>query len=94
MEIERRLHNIENDPKYIKLKNNLKRLETTFTGSRQVIIDTPENLGIMVEFRRNSAEMKNLVQRYKDALTKYQKRINRLSLEKRKLEKALFPLRA
>jgi uncharacterized membrane protein YfbV (UPF0208 family) len=91
MEIEKRLHSLENDPKYMELQQNLKTLESGTIGSRHVRISTPENLDSMVELRRNSDEMEDLIQRYRDTLAKYQNRIDLLNKEKQQLEKELFP---
>ena len=65
MEIEKKIHTIENDPKYREMKTNLKTLETNPVGSRHVRIGTPENLKSMVELRRNSVEMDDLINRYR-----------------------------
>jgi len=91
MEIEKRLHSLENDPKYMELQKNLKTLESGTIGSRHVRIGTPENLDSMIELRRNSDEMEDLIQRYRDTLSKYQNRIEKLNKEKQQLEKDLFP---
>ncbi len=91
MEIEKRLHSLENDPKYMELQQNLKSLESGTIGSRHVRIGTPENLSNMVELRRNSEEMADLIKRYRETLAKYQDRIDKLNNEKQKLEKGLFP---
>lgn len=91
MEIEKTLHRIENDPKYREMKENLKTLETNAIGSRHVRIGTPENLNSMVELRRNSQEMDDLIKRYKDSVDKYETKIDTLSKEKRQLQRELFP---
>lgn len=91
MEIEKRLHGLENDPKYMELKKNLKTLESGTIGSRHVRIGTPENLDNMVELRRNSDEMEDLIERYRVNLAKYQNRIDQLNKEKQQLERELFP---
>jgi len=91
MEIEKRLHSLENDPKYMELQKNLKTLESGTIGSRHVRIGTPENLDRMVELRRNSEEMEDLIQRYRESLAKYQNRIEQLKNEKQQLQKELFP---
>ena len=92
MEIERKVHNIENDPKYRAMKQNLKTLETNPIGSRHVRIGIPENLSSMVELRRNSVEMDDLIERYKTNVDIYQVRIDELNHEKSKLRKELFPI--
>jgi hypothetical protein len=93
MEIEKRLHSLENDPKYMELQANLKTLESGSIGSRHIRIGTPENLSSMVELRRNSEEMEDLINRYRDSLTKYQSRIDQLNKEKQQLQKELFPIK-
>ena len=93
MEIEKKLHSLENDPKFREMQDNLKTLESNVIGSRHVRIGTPENLDQMVELRRNSEEMTDLIKRYKDGVEKYQTRIDQLSKEKRELQKELFPIK-
>jgi len=92
MEIEKKVQRIENDPKYREMKQNLKTLETNPVGSRHVRIGTPENLDNMVELRRNSVEMEDLIKRYRVNVSKYQIRIDRLNQEKLQLRKELFPI--
>lgn len=91
MEIEKKLHSLENDPRYREMQSNLKILETNVIGSRHVRISTPENLGTTIELRRNSKEMDDLIHRYRNNLEKYQTRIDDLNKEKRQLQKELFP---
>ncbi len=91
MEIEKKLHSLENDPRYREMQSNLKILETSVIGSRHVRIGTPENLNNMIELRRNSKEMDDLIKRYKSNIEKYQTRIDSLNKEKKQLQKELFP---
>lgn len=93
MEIEKKIHSIENDPKFREMQDNLKTLESNVVGSRHVRIGTPENLDSMIELRRNSVEMSDLIKRYKDGLEKYETRRDLLSREKQQLQKELFPIR-
>jgi len=90
MEIEKRLHKLENDPRYVEMQENLKTLESSTTGSRHVRIGTPENLNKMIELRKNSDEMQDLIQRYRESIAKYQSKIEELIKEKKQLEKGLF----
>ena len=92
MEIEKKVQRIESDPKYREMKQNLKTLETNPVGSRHVRIGTPENLESMVELRRNSVEMDDLIKRYRANVDKYQIRIDKLNQEKLQLRKELFPI--
>ena len=93
MEIEKKLHSLENDPKFREMQNNLKTLESSVIGSRHVRIGTPENLDQIVELRRNSEEMDDLIKRYRDNVEKYQTRIDQLNKEKKQLQKELFPIK-
>ena len=93
MEIEKKLHSLENDPKFREMQDNLKTLESNVIGSRHVRIGTPEDLDQMVELRRNSDEMTDLIKRYKDNVEKYQSRIDQLTKEKQQLQKELFPIK-
>jgi len=85
MEIEKRVHSLENDPTFREVLDNLKTLETNAIGSRHVRIGTPENLNNMIELRRNSQEMDDLIKRYKENVDKYQIRIDKLNREKKQL---------
>jgi len=91
MEIEKRVHSLENDPTFREMLDNLKTLETNAIGSRHVRIGTPENLNNMIELRRNSQEMDDLIKRYKENVDKYQIRIDKLNREKKQLQRELFP---
>lgn len=91
MEIDRELQRLENDSKYRDLRKNLKTLESSAVGSRQVRIGTPENLDRKIELRRNSPEMEDLIKRYREQLQEYQEKIDKLYHEKKALEKELFP---
>ncbi|MFC1803560.1 hypothetical protein ACFL0D_06280 [Thermoproteota archaeon] len=93
MEIEQRLHNIESDPRFREMQGNLKTLETNVVGSRHIRIGSPENLKKMIELRRHSEEMDNVIQRYKESLEKYENRKEKLFHEKNQLQKELFPIK-
>jgi hypothetical protein len=93
MEIEQRLFSIESDSKFRKMQDNLKILETNVVGSRHIRIGSPENLERMIEFRRHSEEMNEVIQGYKENLEKYENIIFKLNREKEQLQKELFPIR-
>jgi hypothetical protein len=93
MEIEQRLHSIESDPKFREMRGNLKILETNVVGSRHIRIGSPENLERMIELRRHSDEMNNVIQRYRKGLEKYENKIEKLNMEKNQLRKELFPIK-
>jgi hypothetical protein len=93
MEIEQRLHRIESDSKFRKMQNNLKLLQTNVVGSRHIRISNPNNLDKIIELRRHSEEMNNVIQGYKDGLEKYENIIDKLIREKEQLQKELFPMR-
>ena len=93
MEIEKKLHSLENDPKYREMLSNLKVLESAVVGSRHVRIGSPENMDQMIELRRDSAEMNDVIKRYRDGVEKYQIRIDQLNREKNQLQKELFPMK-
>jgi hypothetical protein len=90
MRIEQMLHNIDSNVKYRKMRNNLNILESKAFGSRYIRIGSPENLDRMIELRRYSKEMYDLIHRYKNGLKKYENRIEKLNLEKKQLQKELF----
>ena len=66
------LHSIGSNVKFRKMRNNLKILESKAFGSRYIRIGSPENLDRMIELRRYSKEMYDLIQGYKDGLEKYE----------------------
>ncbi|MFC1803810.1 hypothetical protein ACFL0D_07580 [Thermoproteota archaeon] len=93
MAIEQKVHGINSDIKYKELQNNLKILETNVFGSRHIRIGNPENLERMIELRRYSEEMDDVIQRYKKGLEIYEDRIEILNMEKKLLQKELFPIK-
>jgi hypothetical protein len=93
MEIDKKLHSLENDPKYREMQSNLKILESTVVGSRHVRIGSPEDMDQMIELRRNSNEMDDVIKRYRDGVERDQTRIDQLNKEKNQLQKELFPIK-
>ena len=91
MKIEQILQSIESNLKFRKMRNNLNILESNRFGSRYIRIGSPENLERMIELRRYSKEMYDLIHRYKNGLEKYENRIEKLNREKKQLKKELFP---
>jgi hypothetical protein len=73
------------------MRNNLNILENNSYGSRHIRIGRPENLDRMIELRRYSKEMNDLIKGYKAGLEKYENRIEKLNREKKQLKKELFP---
>ena len=55
------------------------------------IESSPENLERMIELRRYSKKMDDVIQGYKKGLEIYEDRIEILNLEKKMLQKKLFP---
>ena len=82
------LHSIDSNVKFRKMRNNLKILESKVFGSRYIRIGSPENLDRMIELRRYSEEMDDVIQRYKKGLEIYEDRIEILNLEKKLLQKS------
>jgi hypothetical protein len=91
MRIEQILKSIDSNVKYRKMRNNLNILENNRFGSRYIRIGSPENLERMIELRRYSEEWDDLIQGYKNGLEKYEDRLEKLNLEKKQLQKDLFP---
>jgi hypothetical protein len=93
MEIDQNLHIIESNVMFRKMRNNLNILETKTFGSRYIKIGSPENLEKMIELRRYSKEMDEVILGYKKGLEKYEDRIGKLHSEKKQLQNELFPIR-
>jgi hypothetical protein len=93
MRIEQILHSIDSNKKFRKMRNNLNILESKTFGSRHIRIGSPENLDRMIELRRHSVEMADVIQGYKEGMEKYVNRIEKLNLEKNQLQKELFPIK-
>jgi hypothetical protein len=93
MAIDQKVHGINSDTRYKELQNNLKILETNVFGSRQIRIGSPENLDKMIELRRYSEEMDDVIRGYKKGLEIYENRLETLNLEKKLLQKKLFPIK-
>ena len=91
MKIDLILQSIESNFKFRKMRNNLKILESKAFGSRYIRIGSPDNLERMIELRRYSEEMEDVILGYKEGLKVYENRIINLNREKRLLQKELFP---
>ena len=91
MRIELILQSIESNLKFRKMRNNLNILESKAFGSRYIRIGSPKNLERMIELRRYSEEMDDVIQGYKEGLEVYENRIEKLNREKTMLQKELFP---
>jgi hypothetical protein len=91
LEIDNRIDEIKRSSDYRNVKKNLNVMEATIGRRSQIRVRSLQDSSKVLELRRNSDQMKTVLSDYKDSLKEYTDEIERLTLEKRKLRRELFP---
>lgn len=91
LEIDSRIEQIKKSPDYRNVKKSLRIMEATIGRRSQVRIRSLQDSSKVLELRRNSDRMKTVLSDYKDTLKGYTDEIERLTQEKIKLRRELFP---
>lgn len=91
LKIEETIKDIEFDPNFRKMKNNLRSLETASRRGREISVGSPEDMGRIIELRRNSVEIGETIATYKEKLEGYTSRLDLLKKERVELQRQLFP---
>ncbi len=91
LKIEEAIKDIEFDPNFRKMKNNLQSLETASRRGREISVGSPEDMGRIIELRRNSVEIGETIATYKEKLEGYTSRLDLLKKERVELQRQLFP---
>ena len=90
LEIEAEIEQIRRNPTYMKIAQNLKRLNGMGFGNPVMTIPSPDDLNRNLEVRRHSKEMKEIMYRYEELQLGYRTKINDLRKRRKNLEKQLF----
>jgi len=90
LEVEAEIKQIRGDPTYMKIVQNLKRLNGMGFGNPVMTIPSPDDLSRNLEVRRHSKEMKEILYRYGERQLEYEKKIKNLRKRRKDLEKQLF----
>ena len=91
LDLESQMSIMKKDPAHKVIQRNLGYLEEKRFGSRDITVDSPEDLGVKLSMRRNSLEFKNTILRYKEKQTEFNEQMNVLTSRRKKLIKQLFP---
>ena len=91
LEIEENIKDIEFDTKFRRIKGNLKLLEAASSGRAIVSVGYPDDMERVVEFRKNSKDIGELIEGYKAKLEEYSLKLEHLNSEKSTIRKQLFP---
>lgn len=90
MQIEKEIKNINTDKEYRQILRNMKIMDHLTVGSRNIDIESPDDMDKIITVRRRSQEAKEVAESYELKLQKFSSRIQELKNEKAGLEKQLF----
>ncbi len=90
MQIEKEIRTINTDKEYRQILRNMKIMDDSSFGRRNVDVGSPDDMDRVITVRRRSEEAKDVIKSYKLRLKKFSSRINELRSEKASLEKQLF----
>ena len=90
LDVEAEIKQIRGNPTYMKIVQNLKRLNRMGFGNPVMTISSPDDLSKNLEVRRHSKEMNEIMYRYEERQLEYEKKIKDLRKHRNDLEKQLF----
>jgi hypothetical protein len=90
MQIEKEIKNINTNKEYQQILRNMKIMDHLTVGSRNIDVESPDDMEKIITVRRRSEEAKEVVKSYELKLQKFSSRIQELRNEKVSLEKQLF----
>ncbi len=90
LKIEDEIKRIKKDSTYLSIRRNLRNLESIGFGNPTVTIPSPDDLDVPIRVPRRSREMKDIIRRYREKRSEYEKRISSLFGRKKRLEEKLF----
>ncbi len=90
MEIEAKIDIMRKNPIYLKVKRSLNSLQERRFRSGIVSIPSLENPAEILEMRYNSAEMKKVIDSYREKKTEFDRQMDELYVKKTRLENQLF----
>ena len=91
LDLESQMSIMKKDPAHKVIKRNLGYLEEKRFGSRDITVDSLDDLGVKLSMRRNSLEFENIVLRYREKQTEFNEQMNVLTSRRLRLIKQLFP---
>jgi hypothetical protein len=91
LELEAQMKVMNKNPAHKVIKRNLRYLEEKRFGSKEITVDSPDDLGVKLSMRRNSQEFKNTILRYRAKQTVFNEQMNVLTSRRKRLIKQLFP---
>lgn len=90
LSIDREIKQLERDSTYMKIKKNLRNLEVRSTLGMNVIVASPDDLDKKIRVRKNSKEMVEIVEKYRERNEMYRGRLIQLYEKKADLTGQLF----
>ena len=88
MQVEEKLRKLKQDNSYRKMKQVIQQF--SLMRGTLITVPSPENFDKQITLRKNSEEFKNAFAQYEDRISGYTERFQKLSEERRTLEKQLF----
>jgi hypothetical protein len=90
MRIDGRISSLRRDNRYLTIKRDLGYLETRRYGQSMVSVVSPDDVEKSLEIRINSPLMRETITRYRKILNDFDVQMDRLHMEKAKLQEQLF----
>jgi len=90
LDIEIKIKTMKADPAYLFIKRNLNHLETIRFGSSVVSIPSPDDPGLILNFKYNSPEFRKTISRYRERRAEFELQMDTLFVLKAELQKRLF----
>ena len=90
LDLESQISIMKKNPAHKLTQRNLRYLEDKRFGSKNITVDSPEDLGVKLSMRRNSQEFKNTILRYREKKTEFNDQMNVLTSRRKRLIKQLF----
>ena len=91
LDLEVQMSIMKKNPTYKVIQRNLRYLEEKRFGSKDITVDSPEDLGVKLSMRRNSLEFKNTILRYREKQTEFNEQMNVMTNRRKRLINQLFP---
>lgn len=90
LKIEAQIKRRRRDAAYARIMHNLDKLERSRFGSAIVNVSSPDDPEKVVEVRRNSPELREIISKYKEMRVELDDQIVELLARKARLQKQLF----
>ena len=90
LRVEGEISEMRRSPAYLRIKRNLRYLESRRLGLRTISIAHPDDPERVMSLRNNSPEMKETILRYRERRDDFQARMDTLYAERNRLQEQLF----